>query len=348
MSDIKLNERNMQYEEIIAKSKNGMAVLFMNIVLMLASIACFIWGITIADSGERVALGVVLIVSGALYSFLIGPILFAGLKVLKPNEALVLTLLGKYYGTLKGEGFFFVNPFVTATNPAAASSVSTGTIVDENAAVMTAKATAQLSSMSAFMNKKISLKAMTLNNEKQKINDQLGNPVIIGVVVIWRIVNTAKAVFNVDNYKEYLSIQCDSALRNTVRFYPYDTSLEDENEKSLRGSSTEVAEKIKQELQSKVDIAGLEIIEARITHLAYAPEIASAMLQRQQATAIIDARQKIVEGAVGMVEMALAKLSENNVVELDEERKAAMVSNLLVVLCGNKDAQPIVNSGSLY
>lgn len=348
MSDIKLNERNMQYEEIIAKSKNGMAVLFMNIVLMLASIACFIWGITIADSGERVALGVVLIVSGALYSFLIGPILFAGLKVLKPNEALVLTLLGKYYGTLKGEGFFFVNPFVTATNPAAASSVSTGTIVDENAAVMTAKATAQLSSMSAFMNKKISLKAMTLNNEKQKINDQLGNPVIIGVVVIWRIVNTAKAVFNVDNYKEYLSIQCDSALRNTVRLYPYDTSLEDENEKSLRGSSTEVAEKIKQELQSKVDIAGLEIIEARITHLAYAPEIASAMLQRQQATAIIDARQKIVEGAVGMVEMALAKLSENNVVELDEERKAAMVSNLLVVLCGNKDAQPIVNSGSLY
>ena len=332
MSDIKLNERNMQYEEIIAKSKNGMAVLFMNIVLMLASIACFIWGITIADSGERVALGVVLIVSGALYSFLIGPILFAGLKVLKPNEALVLTLFGKYYGTLKGEGFFFVNPFVTATNPAAASSVSTGTIVDENAAVMTAKATAQLSSMSAFMNKKISLKAMTLNNEKQKINDQLGNPVIIGVVVIWRIVNTAKAVFNVDNYKEYLSIQCDSALRNTVRFYPYDTSLEDENEKSLRGSSTEVAEKIKQELQSKVDIAGLEIIEARITHLAYAPEIASAMLQRQQATAIIDARQKIVEGAVGMVEMALAKLSENNVVELDEERKAAMVSNLLVVL----------------
>ena len=133
-----------------------------------------------------------------------------------------------------------------------------------------------------------------------------------------------------------------------MRFYPYDTSLGDENEKSLRGSSTEVAEKIKQELQSKVDIAGLEIIEARITHLAYAPEIASAMLQRQQATAIIDARQKIVEGAVGMVEMALAKLSENNVVELDEERKAAMVSNLLVVLCGNKDAQPIVNSGSLY
>ncbi len=166
--------------------------------------------------------------------------------------------------------------------------------------------------------------------------------------MIWRVVNTAKAVFNVDNYKEFLSIQCDAALRNIVRLYPYDTSLEDENEKSLRGSSNEVAERIKEELQSKVDIAGLEIIETRITYLAYAPEIASAMLQRQQATAIIDARQKIVEGAVGMVEMALAKLSENDIVNLDEERKAAMVSNLLVVLCGNKDAQPVVNSGSLY
>jgi len=196
--------------------------------------------------------------------------------------------------------------------------------------------------------KKISLKAMTLSNDKQKINDQLGNPIIISIVVIWRVVNTAKAVFNVDNYTEYLSIQADAALRNIVRLYPYDISLEDNNEKSLRGSSQEVADRIKDELQSKVDIAGLEILEARITHLAYAPEIAAAMLQRQQATAIIDARQMIVEGAVGMVEMALSKLSENNVVHLDEERKAAMVSNLLVVLCGNRDAQPVVNSGSLY
>jgi regulator of protease activity HflC (stomatin/prohibitin superfamily) len=189
---------------------------------------------------------------------------------------------------------------------------------------------------------------MTLNNEKQKINDLLGNPIIIGIVVIWRVVNTAKAVFNVDNYKEYLSIQCDSALRNIVRLYPYDMSGDNDNEKSLRGSSQEIADKLKDEIQSKVEIAGLEIIEARITHLAYAPEIAAAMLQRQQATAIIDARQMIVEGAVGMVEMALAKLNENKIINLDEERKAAMVSNLLVVLCGNKDAQPIVNSGSLY
>jgi len=199
----------------------------------------------------------------------------------------------------------------------------------------------------SLVNKRISLKDMTLNNDKQKINDQLGNPIIIGIVVIWRVINTAKAVFNVDNYKEYLSIQCDSALRNIVRLYPYDNPGKD-NEESLRGSSQEVAEKLRDEIQTKVEIAGLEIVEARITHLSYSEEIAAVMLQRQQASAIIDARNMIVEGAVGMVEMALTKLSENDIVELDEERKAAMVSNLLVVLCGNRDAQPVVNSGSIY
>ena len=258
------------------------------------------------------------------------------------NEALVLTLFGKYYGTLKGDGFFFVNPFTVAFNPAA-SATSSGMIGLSPAAA--AKEGTQAAA--PVVNKKISLKVMTLNNDKQKINDLLGNPIIIGIAVIWRVVNTAKAVFNVDNYTEYLSIQCDAALRNIVRLYPYDTSGHD-NEKTLRGSSQEVAELLKEEIQARVEIAGLEILEARITHLAYAPEIAAAMLQRQQASAIIDARQMIVEGAVGMVEMALAKLSENEVVQLDEERKAAMVSNLLVVLCGNKDARPVVNSGSLY
>lgn len=188
---------------------------------------------------------------------------------------------------------------------------------------------------------------MTLNNEKQKVNDELGNPIEIGTVVIWKVENATKAVLNVENYKKYLSIQCDAITRNAARRYPYDTS-EGGDERSLRGSSQEVADIMKGELQEKVEDAGISIIEVRITHLSYAPEIASAMLQRQQAAAIIDARQKIVEGAVSMVEMALQKLSENEIVELDEERKAAMVSNLLVVLCGNKDAQPIVNSGSLY
>lgn len=347
MSINKPNGNNMQYDEIIAKSRNGMMVLLLNTLLILVSIVIFIRGIIILDKGLHVALGTLMTVAGALYGFIVGPIMYIGLKVLKPNEALVLTLFGRYYGTLKGAGFYFVNPFATAVNPAAGTKLSSGTVINEKATAVTGLGM-QPNSLPIMISKKLSLKTMTLNNEKQKINDRLGNPVIVGVVVIWRIVNTAKAVFNVDNYLEYLSIQCDAALRNVVRLYPYDISSEDQNEKSLRGSSIEVAEKIKEELQSKVEIAGLEIIEARITHLAYAPEIASAMLQRQQASAIIDARQMIVEGAVGMVEMALAKLSENKVVELDEERKAQMVSNLLVVLCGNRDAQPVINSGSLY
>ena len=174
----------------------------------------------------------------------------------------------------------------------------------------------------------------------------MGNPIEIGIVVIWRVVDTAKAIFDVDNYKEFVSIQADSALRNVTRMFPYDS--EQDNVPSLRNASTEVAEILEKDLQQRVEIAGIEIVEARITHLAYAPEIAAAMLQRQQASAIIDARQKIVDGAVGMVEMALEKLEKSGCCQLDEERKAAMVSNLLVVLCGNKDATPIVNSGSLY
>jgi len=331
----KINE-TVDVKEIILKAKNGMPILLINIVLMLAAIFVFISGIRLVSYGENMGLAVLCIIVGIVYFFIVGPIIFAGLKVLKPQEALVLTLFGKYYGTLKGEGFFFVNPFVSAVNPVAAAAGHSSDGKDKTHGTNL-----------AVSNKKISLKAITLNNEKQKINDKLGNPIIIGIVVIWRVVNTAKAVFNVDNYKEYLSIQCDSALRNIVRDYPYDTPGDD-NEMSLRGSSQNVAEKLKKEIQEKMDPAGIEILEARITHLAYAPEIAAAMLQRQQASAIIDARQMIVEGAVGMVEMALTKLNENDIVQLDEERKAAMVSNLLVVLCGNKDAQPIVNSGSLY
>lgn len=340
MSDmVNKNQSQQHNEEITPKSSNGIVVLLLNIILMIAGIAALIYGIYLADSGY--GYGILLAIIGAVYSFIIGPILFAGLKVLKPNEAIVLTLFGKYYGTLRGEGYFFVNPFVSAINPGA-KSTSTGKLGIDQAKVSGVEVTLPTAGA-----KKISLKTMTLNNERQKVNDQLGNPIVIGIVVIWKVVNTAKAVFNVDNYTEFLSIQTDSALRDIVRVYPYDVSAED-NEKSLRGSSQEVAEKLKAEIQGRVEMAGLEILEARITHLAYAPEIAAAMLQRQQASAIIDARQMIVEGAVGMVEMALAKLSENDIVHLDEERKAAMVSNLLVVLCGNKDAQPIVNSGSIY
>ena len=276
-------------------------------------------------------------------------LILPGLKVLKPQEALVLTLFGKYVGTLKSEGFYFVNPFVTAVNPAA------GTKLNQSGDIEASNSKVKVNSSSEVLSKKISLKMMTLSNTKQKINDCLGNPIEIGIAVIWRVKDTAKAVFNVDNYKEYLSLQCDAALRNIVRLYPYDVSNNVDttgdgefDDGSLRGSSEVVAQRIKQEIQDKVAEAGLEIVEARITYLAYAPEIAAVMLQRQQASAIIDARKMIVDGAVGMVEMALERLNENNVVELDEERKAQMVSNLLVVLCGNKDATPIVNSGSLY
>ncbi len=333
-------------EKIITGRKYGMAVLLGYLALLAAAVLAIIYG---AVRGH-----VFFVVLGVLYVSL-GWIALCGLLILKPQEALVLTLFGKYIGTLKGEGFYYVNPFCSAVNPAANTKLSQSGDVDgaKNGIVIAAGQTS--GSIEVAMNKKISLKIMTLNNSRQKINDCLGNPVEIGIAVMWRVVDTAKAVFDVDNYKEYLSLQCDSALRNIVRIYPYDVAPNVDttgdgvaDEGSLRGSSEIVAERIRKEIQQRVDAAGIEIIEARITYLAYATEIAAVMLQRQQASAIIDARKMIVDGAVGMVEMALERLSENNVVVLDDERKAAMVSNLLVVLCGNRDAQPVVNSGSLY
>ena len=334
-------------EKILSDKKNGMLVLIMGILLYAASIALIIFG---AVYGMMP-----LMIIGILWMSL-GWILFVGLRVLKPQEALVLTLFGKYIGTIREAGFYFVNPFCTSVNPAAKTKLSQSGDVNGAGSKQVLINTAEMAMANAEIpSKRISLKIMTLNNNRQKINDCLGNPVEIGIAVMWRVVDTAKAVFNVDNYKEYLSLQCDSALRNIVRIYPYDVATNVDttgdgiaDEGSLRGSSEVVANRIRDEIQQKVAEAGLEIIEARITYLAYAPEIAAVMLQRQQASAIIDARKMIVDGAVGMVEMALERLSENDVVRLDDERKAAMVSNLLVVLCGNRDAQPIVNSGSLY
>ncbi len=338
-------------EIVLNKKKNGMTVMLLVIVLWLASVAATIFGGLLMDEGMGL-LGLPLLVFGVIWMCL-GWIPALGLKVVGPQEALVLTLFGKYVGTLKGDGFFFVNPFCTAVNPAAKTKLNQSGDVDNGPKRIAAGAAG--AQQAEMVSKKISLKAMTLNNSRQKINDCLGNPVEIGIAVIWRVVDTAKAVFEVDNYKEYLSLQCDSALRNIVRIYPYDIAPNVDttgdgvaDEGSLRGSSEVVANRIKDEIQQKVAAAGLEIIEARITYLAYAPEIAAVMLQRQQASAIIDARKMIVDGAVGMVEMALERLSEKEIVHLDEERKAAMVSNLLVVLCGNHDAQPVVNSGSLY
>lgn len=330
-----------------------MAALLLTILEYAAGIAITIAGGFLLED-EKYALGVPVFVIGLLLN-ISGWIPFAGLKILKPQEALVLTLFGNYIGTLKGEGFYFVNPFCAAVNPAAKTKLGQSGDVDgaskHASLIVSSSGTVPMEMVS----NKMSLKVMTLNNARQKINDRLGNPVEIGIAVMWRIVDTAKAAFNVDNYKEYLSLQCDSAVREIVKIYPYDVAPDIDttgdgfaDEGSLRGSSEVVVKRIRDELQKRVENAGLEIIEARITYLAYAPEIASVMLQRQQASAIVDARKMIVDGAVGMVEMALDRLSTGGMVILDEERKAAMVSNLLVVLCGNHDAQPIVNTGSLY
>ncbi len=331
-------------ERLLTGKKHGMIVLLLTTLLYLASIAG-----TILGGLYSLALMIVSVIW-----LTVGWFPFMGLRVLRPQEALVLTLFGKYIGTLKGEGFYYVNPFCASVNPAAKTRLGQSGDVNGNAKSIVLATGAEAAAAEAA-SRKISLKIMTLNNNRQKINDCLGNPVEIGIAVMWRVVDTAKAVFNVDNYKEYLSLQCDSALRNIVRIYPYDIAPNVDttgdgiaDEGSLRGSSEIVANRIRDEIQQKVSEAGLEIIEARITYLAYAPEIAAVMLQRQQASAIIDARKMIVEGAVGMVEMALDRLSANEIVILDDERKAAMVSNLLVVLCGNRDAQPVVNSGSLY
>ncbi len=334
-------------EVILNGRKNGMAVLLGVILLYVLAVIGFFKGATAHNI-------FIVIICGLVIAF--AWILLLGLKVLKPQEALVLTLFGKYTGTLKGEGFYFVNPFSSSINPAARTKLSqSGDVKSNNSPIAVLTGDSSQMNVDLPSSKKLSLKVMTLNNARQKINDVLGNPVEIGIAVTWRIVDTAKAVFNVDNYKEYLSLMCDTALRDIVRLYPYDVAPNVDttgdghaDDGSLRGSSTIVADRIKEQIQKNVENAGIEIIDARITYLAYAPEIAAVMLQRQQASAIIDARKMIVDGAVGMVEMALDRLQENDTVHLDEERKAAMVSNLLVVLCGNHDAQPVVNSGSIY
>ncbi len=327
-------------KEINEKELNPVSGLLMLIIIILgfiASILFLIW-IIIAGSGAAYVIGLILGCLGlTVFSFLC-----AGLRIVNPREAMVLTLFGKYYGTVKNDGFFFVNPFATESNPTVI------TLGEEAVGEANLKGKPTVKSSKKTGSRKVSTKTITLNNSQQKVNDVNGNPIIIGTVVIWRVINPTKAVFNVDNYFSYLSTQCDSTIRNIARLYPYDTMDNGDDELTLRGSSLEIAERMKTELQEKADEAGIEIQEVRITHLAYSEEIAAAMLRRQQAAATVAAKEKIVEGAVGMVKMALDQLEEDDIILLDDERKAAMVSNLLVVLCSDKDAQPVVNSGSLY
>jgi regulator of protease activity HflC (stomatin/prohibitin superfamily) len=344
-----------QFEETEIKAHSGFAALFFNILLTIALHIGFVWGLVevekLPENSAAFGIGVGIIVVGYILLLTLNIILYLGFVIIKPNEAAVFTCFGKYVGVLKRDGFYWKNPFYVAYNPLALSVVVSGSTEGLVAAAAMTDNKQQNggnhSSNAYSYSRKISLKVNSLKNDKQKVNDELGNPIEVGINVFWRITDLTKAVFAVENYKEYLSMQADAALRQVVRSYPYDMGS-DSDEMTLRGSSTEVANKIKDLLQEKASVAGIEITEARITSLAYAPEIAAAMLQRQQATAIIDARQKIVEGAVSMVEMALNDLSSRKVVELDDERRAQMVSNLLVVLCGTKEAQPIVNSGSIY
>ena len=283
------------YQEKIISPPSGYLTFVLFLALIGAAIFCFVtesflWG------GLLLALDIFLI--------------FPGFLIINPNQSMVLTLFGKYIGTVKADGFFWVNP-------------------------LTAK-------------RRLSLKANNLNGQQLKVNDKLGNPIEIAAVVVWKVNETAKAVFSVENYIQYVNIQSEAAVRHLANIFPYDHSEGEEDSITLKDGADKVSELLENELNDRLSRAGIEVLEARISHLAYAPEIASAMLQRQQATAVIAARKLIVEGAVGMVEMALAKLSQKGIVDLDEERKAAMVSNLLVVLCGDRHVQPVVNTGTLY
>ena len=339
-------------EEKILKPIKGFVPLFLIIVIILASIGLMILGGILIDEYDSYVLGGVSLGLGILLC-IASSISFAGLKVINPNEAIVLSLFGKYIGTIYENGFWYVNPFASAIYPQAKIAEAKNARLQAYAGK---KSQAEVSASEAAIAsaKKVSTKVCTFVNGNQKVNDKLGNPVEVSAIVIWKVVNATKAVLNVDYYKEYLSNQTDSTIRNVARLYPYDI-IDDEddekdeiNEKTLRGSATIIAEEMKKELASKVEDAGIEIVEVRLNQIAYAPEIAAAMLQRQQAIAVIAARKKIVEGAVTMVEMALDKLKEDDVVDLDEERKAQMVTNLLVVLCSSKEANPILNAGSIY
>lgn len=340
-----MNEKNKKKDvtEQEITQAHGFTMLFVVFAGYLASLTCCI-SCSFAFNASLNAVGIFMLLLG-ITGFITFSIMCGGFHIINPKEALVLTLFGNYYGTIKTPGFFYTNPFAGAIAPTTNEKEPATEVSIQGAEVST---NLNLN----LLKKKVSLKTMTLNNKQQKVNDALGNPIIIGAVVIWKVIDPTKAVFNVDNYRTFLSIQCDSTIRKITRLYPYDLMEEDEDEekheKTLRGSSQEIANSMKEELQQRVEEAGIEVKEVRITHLSYAEEIAAAMLQKQQASAVIAARKKIVEGAVGMVDMAIKQLGEEEIVILDEERKAAMVSNLLVVLCGNKEAQPVVNSSSIY
>ena len=282
-----------------ANKTNGFLILFIFFGMLAVEVYLFL-GLLITKNTQILWIFLPLI--------LLIVIVLSGFIVVQPNESRVLIFFGKYIGTVRNSGFWWVNPFT--------------------------------------LKRKISLRIRNFNSEKIKVNDQHGNPIEIGAVVVWKVIDSAKAVFDVENYEEFVDIQSETAIRSLASEYPYDT--DDESKASLRGTPQEIAENLKGQLEKRLDVAGVDILESRISHLAYAQEIAQAMLRRQQAQAIIAARQKIVEGAVGMVQMALTSLSEQKIVTLDEDKKATMVNNLMVALVSEHDVQPVINTGTLY
>lgn len=328
---------------------NGWTALLLVLIGWALSIVIIVAGVLAMANGAsgslqvKIALGVMIVGIVAAVAMIIPS---TGFFTLQPNEARVLVLFGEYRGTIKSTGFYWANPFYSGT-------LSDG---EEDLATTLKKASnddkSDDSTATTAVKSKVSLRARTLNGPKLKVNDKNGNPIEIATVVVWHVVDTAKAVFDVDHYEEYVSTQSETALRHVASLYAYDHNSETEAEAAgqitLRSNITEVSEALKAELSVRLAPAGITIDDARLTHLAYAPEIAQVMLRRQQAEAIIAARTKIVQGAVSMVDMALKELDRDGIVDLDEERKASMVSNLMVVLCGDSDAQPVINAGTLY
>ncbi len=316
-------------EETTYKPVSGWLPLLFCIALLVAGPWLFITSIVRLNTMPGATFLPMLI--GGIISFLLGTLTLSGFQAIAPNEARAYLLFGKYKGSVVQSGFFWVNPFYSKKKLSLrvrnfeTGSITTPEKKDAGGKVVTARS--------------------RTSGRPSKVNDKDGNPIDISAVVVWRVVNTAEALFEVDDYEDFVEVQSEAALRNLASRHPYDSS---DDEISLRGNATEVCDQLQHDIQERLDKAGVEVIEARISHLAYAPEIAAAMLQRQQAQAVVAARTKIVEGAVSMVQMALDHLKRDSIVELDDERKAAMVSNLLVVLCSDRHTQPVVNTGSLY
>ncbi len=305
-------------QQKLITNKNGAVMLIVGLALLLIGIATIIF------------------IVGAI-PLIAGIFVLSGCKSVGPNESAVFTLLGEYYGTINEPGYYWINPISSAVmDPAQQKTVSTS-----------ADGETSTTSFSGLKPHRVSMKVRTLNNELQKVNDLLGNPVIVGTVVVWRVVNPTKSVFNVDNYAEYLNSQSDTIVRNTIRAYPYENLENDgieDSEYTLIGSSQMIADQLQASLQERSTLAGIEIIDVKITHISYADEISAAMLQRQQASAIVSARSKIVQGAVGIVEEAITELEERKVVELNVDQRANLVNNLLVVLTSNSDTSPVINT----